>query len=382
MEKVNLIATTAFGLEAVCKREIAALGYNILYVSDGRIDFEGPLDAIAYANLCLRSADRVLLKVGEFTAKSFEELFQGVKALPWASLIPIDGKFTVIGKSVKSTLFSVPDCQAITKKAVVENLKQKYNVQWFEESGAEFKIQIALLKDIVTLTIDTTGAGLHKRGYRPTTSKAPIKETLAASLVLLSYWKKSRILLDPFCGSGTIAIEAAMIAKNIAPGYKRKFVSENWHWIDKKVWNNARTEIGRAVNKELTPQIYAYDIDPEAIKLARLCAKKAGVEESISFNTSDISRLSLPGDYGCLITNPPYGQRLGYDKETKSACEHLSRLIPKNSTWSMYIITSDTELQKRLNRKASTKRKLFNGNIKTDYYQFEGPKPPKSIINL
>ena len=377
MDKLNLIATTTFGLEATVKREITRLGYNITASLDGRIDFSGDLAAIARTNLWLRASDRVLLKMGEFTATTFDQLFESVKALPWENFITQDGKFTVVGKSIKSTLFSVPDCQAIVKKAVVERLKTVYPTDWFAETGPVYKIQIALLKDTATLTIDTTGSGLHKRGYRAVTSAAPIKETLAASMIELSYWRKNRILLDPMCGSGTIAIEAALMAKNIAPGIKREFVSEDWPQISPKIWQEAREEAQSSIfNEEIAP-IYAYDIDPKLIDQAKDNAKKAGVADLINFKAADVSNISLPGEYGVMITNPPYGQRLGGDEELRRIYAALKRLFPKDSTWSVYVITSDEEFEQRFGRRANAKRKLFNGATKTDYYQYHGPKPPR-----
>ena len=377
MEKLNLIATTTFGLEASCKRELTNLGYTITSVSDGRIDFEGDILAIAICNIWLRTADRVLLKVGEFTAESFVELFDQTKNLPWHQFIPKNAKFDVTGKSIKSKLFSVPDCQAIVKKATVESLKQHYPVDWFSEDGPICKIQVALLKDIATLTIDTTGAGLHKRGYRQITGNAPIKETLAAAMIELSYWRPERILLDPLCGLGTIAIEAAMIARNMAPGARRKFVSEDWPWIDQKIWNNVRTAAGRGIKGDFVPQIYASDIDPSAIETAQYSARRAGISDCINFSVTDISNMELPGSFGVLITNPPYGERLGGTFGIDAIYSELKRLFPKSSTWSAYIITPDKKLEQYIGRKADSKRKLFNGTIKTDYYQFHGPKPNK-----
>lgn len=377
MDKLNLIATTTFGLEATVKREITRLGYDITASLDGRIDFAGDLPAIARTNLWLRSSDRVLLKMGEFTANTFDQLFEGAKALPWENFITQDGKFTVVGKSIKSTLFSVPDCQAIVKKAVVERLKTVYPTDWFAETGPVYKIQIALLKDTATLTIDTTGSGLHKRGYRAITSAAPIKETLAASMIELSYWRKNRILLDPMCGSGTIVIEAALMAKNIAPGINRQFISEGWPQIAPQIWKQAREEARNSIfNEEIAP-IYAYDIDPKLVEQAKDNAKKAGVADLIHFGASDVANISLPGEYGVMISNPPYGQRLGGDEELRRIYNALKSLFPKDSTWSAYVITSDEEFEQRFGRKVNAKRKLFNGATKTDYYQYHGPKPPR-----
>ena len=375
MKKLNLIATTTFGLEATVKREITRLGCDITAASDGRIDFTGDFADLARTNLWLRASDRVLLKMGEFTATTFDALFEQTKALPWEDFITADGHFTVTGKSIKSGLFSVPDCQAIVKKAVVERLKTKYNLDWFPETGPVYKIQVALLKDMATLTIDTTGAGLHKRGYRAVTSAAPIKETLAAAMIELSYWRRDRVLLDPMCGSGTIAIEAALMAKNIAPGLNRDFISEGWPQIDAKIWQQAREEARAAMyNDEIAP-IYASDIDAGLVAQARANAAAVGVADFIKFDVADVAKITLPGEYGVMITNPPYGQRLGETDQLRHIYGALRRLFPKNTTWSAYVITSDEDFEKHFGRKANAKRKLFNGATKTDYYQYQGPRP-------
>ncbi|MCL2376939.1 MAG: class I SAM-dependent RNA methyltransferase [Defluviitaleaceae bacterium] len=378
MDKLNLIATTTFGLEATVKREIGRLGCDITASSDGRIDFLGNFEDLARANIWLRASDRVLLKMGEFTATTFDELFEQTKALPWENFITADGHFTVTGKSIKSGLFSVPDCQAIVKKAVVERLKTKYHMDWFPETGPVYKIQVALLKDVATLTIDTTGDGLHKRGYRAVTSAAPIKETLAAAMIELSYWNKSRILLDPMCGSGTIAIEAALMAKNIAPGLSRSFVSESWPQIEAKIWQAARDEARATINPDEIAPIYANDVDAQVLEQAKANAKAAGVADFINFAVADVANITLPGEYGVVITNPPYGQRLGEDAQLRRIYAALKRLLPKDTTWSAYIITSDEEFERHFGRKANAKRKLFNGATKTDYYQYQGPRPPRA----
>jgi Predicted N6-adenine-specific DNA methylase len=375
MEKINLIATTTFGLEACVKREVIKLGFSDVKTFDGRVEFTGDEADIAKANLWLRFASKVLIKVGEYKATTFDQLFEGAKALNWGEWITEDGKFTVTGKSVKSTLFSVPDCQAIVKKAVVEKLKMKYNVDWFDETGADYTIQVALLNDVATLTIDTTGGGLHKRGYRETAMVAPLKETLAAAMVDLSYWKRDRILLDPLCGSGTIPIEAALIAKNIAPGLNRKFASEEWERIDKSIWKQARIAAYKAIDHEFTPVIYASDMDEEAIEVARENAIKAGVDDCIEFSVKPCQEVKLIGDYGCMITNPPYGERIGELKEVEKLYRDMGELMRTNPTWSAYVITSMEYFESLFGRKADAKRKLFNGRIKIDYYQFFGPKP-------
>lgn len=377
MDNLNFIATATFGLEATVKRELTRLGINITGAGDGRVDFSGSWKDMANANLWLRASDRILLNMGDFTTTTFDSLFEQTKALPWEDFITKDGKFTVEGKSIKSALFSVPDCQAIVKKAVVERLKTKYKMDWFPETGAVYKIQVGLLRDVATLTIDTTGAGLHKRGYRETTSKAPIKETLAAGMLELSFWKRNKTLLDPMCGSGTIPIEAALMAKNIAPGLKRSFVSQTWAQIDKSIWTNAREEAKSALYTGEIAPINASDIDAQVIVHAKESAVKAGVANLINFTVSDIAKVQIPEAYSVLMTNPPYGQRLGTKGDLLKAYNHLARLVPKNSTSSAYIITSDEEFETHFGRKADARRKLFNGATKTDYYQYHGPKPPR-----
>jgi len=315
--------------------------------------------------------------MGEFDALTFDELFEGTKALPWGDFITEHAKFTVTGKSVRSKLFSVPDCQAIVKKAVVEKLRQKYNREWFDETGPEYKIQAALLKDRVTLTVDTTGQGLHKRGYRETAGAAPLKETLASALVELSYWKKNRILYDPMCGSGTIPIEAAMMARNIAPGLRRGFVSEAWPQIGEKLWRGERAAAYSEIDTDIVPEIYGSDIDPSAIELARHNAEKAGVGDCINFTAAAVRDASLQGQYGVAICNPPYGERIGQPSEIAELARDVRRLFDSDPTWSFGVLTPDEDFEKAYGRKADAKRKLFNGMIKTDYIQFVGPRPPK-----
>jgi len=375
MKEYEFIATATFGLEAIVKREVVRLGYAVTNTQDGRIDFKGGVEAIPRANLWLRSADRVQLKMGTFTAETFDELFERTKALPWEDWITEDGKFTVTGKSVKSTLFSVPDCQAIVKKAVVERLKQTYKKDWFEETGAVYTIQVALLKDVATLTIDTTGPGLHKRGYRPDAVAAPIKETLAAAMLDLSFWKKDKVLIDPFCGSGTIAIEAAMIAKNIAPGLSRKFVSEDWPQIGRDVWKAVRMQAYAAIDTEFRPEIIASDIDEKAIELAKHNARNAGVDDCIRFEVHDFNDFTAPAAYSVIVTNPPYGERIGEINEIRKCYKIMGRMLAGDPTISLYVITSDEEFEKIVARKSNAKRKLFNGMIKTNYYQYHGLKP-------
>lgn len=376
MPKLELIATATFGLEAVVKRELQQLGYEDVTVSDGKVSFTAGTEAIPLSNLWLRSADRVLLKMGEFKALSFDELFEKTKALPWGDWITRDGRFTVNGKSVKSKLFSISDCQALVKKAVVEKLKQKYAVEWFEETGPEFTIQVALQNDIATLTIDTSGSGLHKRGYREETVEAPLKETLAAALIQLSYWKKERILLDPCCGSGTIPIEAALIGRNIAPGLNRKFASEAWPTLEKELWKKARAEAFHAIDQDTPLHILASDIDETAVQAATENAFAAGVDDCITFTASPLQKLRLEKKYGIVITNPPYGGRLGKQDEIAALYRDMGRILRHDPTWSVYVLTAEENFEKLYGANANRKRKLYNGNIKVDYYQYYGERPP------
>lgn len=376
MKNVTLIATSAFGLESILKRELINLGFTIDSVEDGKITYTTDYRGIVISNLHLRTADRVFLKVGEFEATTFDELFEKTKALPWEDLIPVDGKFTVNGKSVKSKLFSISDCQAIVKKSIVEKLKSKFDVDWFKEIGAEYTVLVSLLKDVATLTIDTSGIGLHKRGYRPNSVKAPIKETLAAAMVLLSFWNKDRLLLDPFCGSGTIPIEAAMIGKNIAPGLNRSFASENWEFIDRSIWKEEKIKAYNIIDQEASLRILASDLDKESIEIAKESAYDAGVDDCIDFSVSNFFNLKVKNsDYGVLITNPPYGERLGSKNETKNLYVHIGTLFKDLENWSKYIITSNENFEKLYGTKSDKKRKLFNGNIKTFYYQYYGKRP-------
>jgi putative N6-adenine-specific DNA methylase len=376
----NLFATCASGLEATVKREIKKLGFTTSGGTDGRIEFSAPLSAVAETNMWLRSADRVFLKVGAFGAETFDDLFDGVYGLPWADIIPKDGRFDVVGKSRKSKLFSVSDCQAVVKKAVAEKLKASHGVEMLGETGAEYRIQVSLLDDEATLALDTTGIGLNRRGYREETYTAPIKETLAAAMIDLSFWRHDRPLLDPFCGSGTIAIEAAMMAKNIAPGLTHPFASEKWGIMDKGIWKAARIAALDAIDRQISPSIHAYDINPHAAALTARNAEKAGVADCIDIINIGFGDVSLDGlgDYGSLITNPPYGARMGELAEVRLLYKHLRKLQYSNRTWSFYVITSDEEFEKSFGKKADVRRKLYSGgNIKTDYYQYHGEKPKK-----
>ncbi|WP_078391086.1 THUMP domain-containing class I SAM-dependent RNA methyltransferase [Shouchella patagoniensis] len=377
MDKVTLIATTTMGLEAICAREIKDLGYTEVTVENGRVLFEADLSAIPRANLWLRTADRIKVRVGEFKAFSFDELFEKTKALPWADLLPPDAEFPVIGRSVKSKLFSVSDCQAIVKKAVVESMKKKYKREWFDEDGPFFRIEIALLKDVATLTIDASGQGLHKRGYRALHNQAPLKETLAAAMIQLTTWDQDRPFADPFCGSGTLAIEAAMIGQNIAPGFNRDFVSEEWHWIGDERWNQARQEVEDLANYDQKLDIMGSDIDHRSIELAKGNAMEAGFGDLISFKQMQISDFRHKGSYGIVVANPPYGERLGERDEVEQMYRDMGRVMALHDTWSVYLLTSHEGFEKLYGKQANKKRKLYNGNIKTDYYQFFGPRPPR-----
>ncbi|MED1791252.1 class I SAM-dependent RNA methyltransferase [Brevibacillus nitrificans] len=377
MQKVELIATATFGLESVVAEEVKSLGYTDVQVENGKVTFTAEISAIARTNLWLRTADRVRLKIGEFQATTFDELFEKTKALPWADWITEDGTFPVEGKSVKSTLFSVPDCQAIVKKAVVESLKKTYKRDWFEENGPLYKIEVALLKDVATLTIDTSGPGLHKRGYRELIGTAPLKETMAAALIMLSRWKPDRVFMDPFCGSGTIPIEAALIGQNIAPGMNREFVSESWPTIPKAAWREARAETHDLARYDQKLEIIGTDMDEEILKIARRNASEAGVDDLIHFQRMDVRDIRTKKKYGYLICNPPYGERLGEWKQVSRMYGEMGKTFAALDTWSFYVITSDELFEEHFGRKASKKRKLYNGNMKVDYYQFFGPKPPR-----
>ena len=379
MRKFELIAPCHFGLEAVLKKEIIDLGYDITSVEDGRITFYGDEEAVSRANIFLRSAERILIKIGSFHAETFEELFQGTKSLPWEEYIPEDGKFWVAkAASVKSKLFSPSDIQSIMKKAMVERMKEKYHISWFEESGESFPIRVFLMKDEVTVGLDTTGESLHKRGYRKLTAKAPIAENLAAALIMLTPWNKERILVDPFCGSGTIPIEAAMMAAGMAPGMNRQFLAENWaHIIGKRNWYDTIDEAQEMVDLQVDTDIQAYDLEPEMVAIARANAKLAGVEELIHFQQRPVANLSHPKKYGFIITNPPYGERLSEKAELESLYRTIGERYRALDSWSMYLITSYEQAERDIGRKADKNRKIYNGMMKTYYYQFLGPKPPK-----
>ena len=375
----ELIAPCHFGLEAVLKKEILDLGYEISLVEDGRVTFLGGEDAICRANLFLRTVERVLLKAGSFRAETFEELFQGTKAIPWEEFIPEDGKFWVAkASSIKSRLFSPSDIQSIMKKAMVERLKSRYKVSWFPENGLSFPLRVFLYKDMVTVGIDTSGDSLHKRGYRTLSSKAPITETLAAALLLLTPWNKDRILVDPFCGSGTFPIEAAMMAARMAPGMNRSFLAEEWrHLVKRKYWYEAADEAQSLVRTDVETDIQGYDIDGDIIRAARANARAAGVDHLIHFQQRPVSELSHPKKYGFLITNPPYGERIEDKKNLPALYREIGERFAALDSWSMYLITAYQDAEKYIGRKADKNRKIYNGMMKTYFYQFLGPKPPR-----
>lgn len=379
MKTYELIAPCHFGLEAVLKREIYDLGYDITKVEDGRVTFVGDEEAICRANIFLRTAERVLLKVGQFHAETFDDLFEGIRAIAWENYIPVDGKFWVAkASSIKSKLFSPSDIQSIVKKAMVERLKQKYHINWFEETGASYPLRLFLMKDEVTVAIDTSGESLHKRGYRTMTSKAPITETLAAALIMLTPWRGDRILIDPFCGSGTFPIEAAMMAAGIAPGMNRSFTAENWtNLIDRQLWYDTVEEAAEQVNTDIEVDIQGFDIDGDVVKAARENAKRAGVENLIHFQQRPVSALSHPKKYGFIITNPPYGERLEEKEALPELYTQIGEAIRRLDSWSAYMITSYADTERYIGRKADKNRKIYNGMLKTYFYQFLGPKPPK-----
>ena len=379
MKTFELIAPCHFGLEAVLKKEILDLGYEISLVEDGRVTFIGDGEAICRSNVFLRTAERVLLKAGSFKAETFEELFQGTRNIPWEDFIPEDGKFWVAkASSIKSKLFSPSDIQSIMKKAMVERLKNRYGVTWFPENGASYPLRVFLYKDMVTVGIDTSGESLHKRGYRTLTSKAPITETLAAALILLTPWNRDRILVDPFCGSGTFPIEAAMMAANMAPGMNRSFLAEEWrNVIKRKCWYEAMDEAGDLVEEDVQVDIQGYDVDGDIVKAARTNAQSAGVDHMIHFQQRPVSALSHPKKYGFIISNPPYGERIEGKENLPALYREIGERFEALDSWSMYLITSYEDAQKYIGRKADKNRKIYNGMLKTYFYQFMGPKPPR-----
>lgn len=380
MKKIfELYAPCHFGLEAVLKKEVIDIGYDITKVEDGRVYFEGDDEAVARANMWLRTAERVLINIAQFKAISFSELFDRVADIPWEEYIPADGKFWVSkATSVKSKLFSPSDIQSIVKKAIVERLKRIYKKDWFEETGADYPLRVSINKDIVTIGLDTTGVSLHKRGYRTMTAKAPITETLAAALIMLTPWKKGRILVDPFCGSGTFVIEAAMIAANIAPGLRRGFLSGKWsNLIPKKVWDNTYEEAREMVDIDTDTDIQGYDIDRNIVEAARSNAARAGVTDMLHLQCRDVSNLSHPKKYGFIITNPPYGERLEEKENLPAIYKALGERYANLDSWSLYLITSYNDACKYIGKEPDKNRKIYNGMLQTRFYQYMGPRPPK-----
>lgn len=374
MTNHKLVATAAMGLEAIVAQEVNSLGYETT-VDNGKVYFEGDETAIARTNLWLRVADRVKIVVGQFPATTFEQLFESVKALPWEKYLPVDAAFPVSGKSVKSKLFSVPDCQAITKKAIVERMKQHYKrLGFLDESGATYKIEVSILKDMVTLTIDTSGAGLHKRGYRQVQGEAPLKETLAAALVQISKWNPNRPFVDPFCGSGTIVLEAAMLGQNIAPGYNREFISEAWPWMKTKIWDEVRDEADSLANYDQPLEIFGSDIDHRMVSIAQENALEAGFGEMITFKQMQARDFTTQLTDGVMIGNPPYGERIGDVEDVEQVIRDLGTIMKNYPTWSVYILSSMKNFEELYGRQTTKKRKLFNGFIETNYYQFWGQK--------
>lgn len=378
MKTYELIAPCHFGLEAVLKKEIYDLGYEILKVEDGRVTFEGDGEAVCRANIFLRTSERVLLKTGQFHAETFEELFQGIRSIPWEDYIPEDGKFWAAkASSIKSKLFSPSDIQSVVKKAMVERLKQKYHTEWFPETGAEYPLRLFLMKDEVTVAIDTSGDSLHKRGYRTLVSKAPVTETLAAALLMLTPWKGDRILVDPFCGSGTFPIEAAMMAANIAPGMNRRFTAQTWtNLIEPELWQESVEEANDLINREVATDIQGYDIDGEIIRAARDNARRAAVDHLIHFQQRPVSELSHPKKYGFLIANPPYGERMK-EEVLPALYKEIGQAMNRLDCWSAYLLTGYEDAERYIGKKADRNRKIYNGMLKTYFYQFQGPKPPR-----
>ncbi|MBT2694209.1 class I SAM-dependent RNA methyltransferase [Bacillus sp. ISL-55] len=377
MKNFDIIATSAMGLEAIVAKEVRDLGYEC-QVENGKITYKGDVRAIARSNMWLRTADRIKIKIGEFKAYTFDELFEKTKALPWEEFLPENAEFPVSGKSVKSKLFSVSDCQAIVKKAIVERMRKSYKkTTWFEENGPLFKIEVALLKDVVTLTIDTSGSGLHKRGYRSGQGEAPLKETLAAALIQLTNWHPDKPFVDPFCGSGTIPIEAALIGQNIAPGFNREFVSEAWPIFPDSVWDEVRMEAEDLANYDQPLDISGMDIDHRMVKIAEENAFEAGLGDLISFKQMRVQDFTTKKEYGVIVGNPPYGERLGEKKAVEEMYSQMGKAFAPHDTWSIYILTSNEDFEQVYGKPATKKRKLFNGFIRTDYYQYWGKRPPR-----
>lgn len=377
MGTYTLIATAAMGLEAIVAREVKDLGYDC-QVENGKVLFKGDETAIARANMWLRTADRIKILVGEFKAYSFDELFENTKSLSWEKYLPEDAEFPVQGKSVKSKLYSVPDCQAIVKKAIVERLRKAYKrTSWLDETGPLYKIEVAIHKDKASITLDTSGQGLHKRGYRIGQGEAPLKETLAAALIKLTTWNPDRPFLDPFCGSGTIPIEAALIGQNIAPGFNREFLSEKWSFIPADIWDNVRMEAEDLANYDQPLEIIGTDIDHRMVNVSKENAMEAGLGDLVKFKQMQVRDFTTDLEYGVAVGNPPYGERLGERPEVEKMYKEMGEAFEKLDTWSVYMLTSHEDFERFYGKPATKKRKLFNGFIRTDYYQYWGPRPPR-----
>ena len=377
MSTYTLIATAAMGLEAIVAKEVKELGYECR-VDNGKVIFKGDETAIARANMWLRTADRIKILVGDFKAYSFDELFENTKKLPWENFLPVDAEFPVQGKSVKSKLYSVPDCQAIVKKAIVERLRTAYKrTSWLDETGPLFKIEVAIHKDVASITLDTSGQGLHKRGYRIGQGEAPLKETLAAALIQLTTWNPDRPFVDPFCGSGTIPIEAALIGQNIAPGFNREFLSENWPLMPTEVWEKTRMEAEDLANYDQPLEILGTDIDHRMIEVSKENAMEAGLGDLVKFKQMQVRDFTSELEYGIIVGNPPYGERLGERKDVERMYQEMGKAFEKLDTWSVYMMTSHENFEQVYGKQATKKRKLFNGFIRTDFYQYFGPRPPR-----
>jgi putative N6-adenine-specific DNA methylase len=374
--RLELIATAAFGLEAVVSRELHELGYTEQTVEDGRVTFIGDELAICRCNLWLRAADRVLVKIGTFPARDFGELFSQVEALPWHEWLPVDAKFPVSCKSVRSQLHHEPTIQSVTKKAIVESLKRDFQRHWFQETGTEYQIEVSLLKDRALLSIDTSGTGLHRRGYRPVAGVAPLRETTAAALVLLSYWNRDRVFIDPFCGSGTIAIEAAMIGRNRAPGLSRNFLCENWPQLTRENWKQAREEARDKILGKPKLSLTASDIDDKVLRIAQNNAIQSGIGGDIEFKQMDVLEFKTSSEYGVIVTNPPYGERMGDDESAADIYDDMADAFEPLSTWSIYVLTAHPGFERFFRRRATRRRKLYNGRIECHYFQYVGPRPP------
>lgn len=379
-EQVELIATAAFGLEAVVAREIRNLGYSSVRVENGRVLFTAGLEAIPRCNLWLRTADRVLVKLGSFSAPSFDDLFAGTSALPWSDWLSEAAAFPVTGKAVRSTLKSVPDCQAIVKKAIVEQLRRRHRRSWFAETGPAYPVAVSILKDVATVTLDTTGPGLHKRGYRRLVGRAPLKETLAAGLLLLSRWSSGTPLVDPFCGSGTILIEAALLGRNVAPGLHRRFQAEEWPQIPAALWEAARREARDQVDRSAALELRGFDVDPDAVALAQRHAREAGVDADVTFAVCDVRTLSLPPRPGMVVCNPPYGERLGDAASAEALYRHLGRLRREARGWSFHVLTAHPDFEHFFGQRADRARKLYNGRLECQYLQFHPGAPPEAVV--